>query len=172
MCTTRIMTGAGVPQLTAIMDVYEAVKGEIPICADGGIKKPGEITKALGAGASTVMLGYLLAGTEESPGEVIEKENTKFKLYRGSASFEASVKKARLHGEEDKKIISVEGEQTLVPYKGTIRVIVDSFLGGLASGMTYMGADNMNKLIGKADFVEISNAGFEESKANGVNKTQ
>ena len=172
MCTTRIMTGAGVPQLTALMDVYEAVKGEIPICADGGIKKPGEITKALGAGASTVMLGYLFAGTEESPGDILEKGDNKYKLYRGSASFGASVKKAQIHGEENKKIISVEGEQTLVKYKGPIEPIINSFLGGLASGMTYTGSDEMKKLIGKADFVEISNAGFEESKANGVNKTQ
>ncbi|MBL7059294.1 guanosine monophosphate reductase [Candidatus Pacearchaeota archaeon] len=172
MCTTRIMTGAGIPQLTAIMDVYEAVKNEIPICADGGLKKPGDIVKAIGAGASTIMSGFLFSGTEESPGEIIEKENKKYKLYRGSASFEASVKKAQLHGENDKKIISVEGEKTLIPYKGPIKPIIDSFLGGLASGMTYMGADKMIKLIGKADFVEISDAGFEESRANGVNKTQ
>jgi len=170
MCTTRIQTGAGVPQLTAIMDVYEAVKGEIPICGDGGIKKPGDITRALGAGANTVMLGYLLAGTEESPGEIIEKEGGKFKLYRGSASFDASVKKAELHGEENKKIISIEGEKTLVPYKGKIELIIEKYLGGLASGMTYMGANEMKKLIGKADFIEISPAGYEESKANGVVK--
>lgn len=168
MCTTRIMTGAGVPQLTAIMDVYEAVKGEIPICADGGIKNPGDIVKALGAGASTVMLGYLLSGTEEAPGEIIEKNLKKFKLYRGSASFDASLKKAKIQGEENKKIISVEGEETLIPYKGSITPIIEKYLGGLASGMTYMGANEMNKLIGKADFIEISSAGFEESIANGI----
>jgi len=170
MCTTRIMTGAGVPQLTAIMDVYEATKGEIPICADGGIKKPGDIAKALGAGANTVMLGYLLSGTEESPGEIIEKNGEKYKMYRGSASFEVSLKKAKIHGEENKKIISVEGEKTLVKYKGPIKPIIDAYLGGLASGMTYMGAKEMKNIIGKADFIEITVAGLEESVANGVSK--
>lgn len=170
MCKTRIQTGIGVPQLTAIMDVYEAVKGEIPICADGGIKKPGDVTKALGAGASTIMSGYLFAGTQESPGELIEKNGKKFKLYRGSATFDVSIKKAKIHGEENKKVISIEGEQTLIPYKGPVKAYLDPFLGGLRSGMTYMGADNMQKLIGKADFIEISHAGFEESKANGVVK--
>ena len=170
MCTTRIMTGAGVPQLTAIMDVYEAVKGEIPICADGGLKKPGEVVKALGAGANTVMFGFLLAGTEESPGEIVEKDSNKYKLYRGSASYDASMKKAQLDGQLDKGIISVEGEQTLVPFKGPIVNVLGSFLGGLRSGMTYMGANEMKKLIGKADFIEISHAGLEESQANGIQK--
>ena len=168
MCTTRIMTGAGVPQLTAIMDVYEATKGEIPICADGGIKNPGEIVKALGAGANTVMVGFLFSGTEETPGEIIEKEDKKYKLYRGSASFDVSLKKAFLHGEENKRIISVEGEQTLIPYKGSIKPLIEKYVGGIASGMTYVGANEMKKLIGKADFIEISEAGFKESIANGV----
>ena len=172
MCTTRIMTGAGVPQLTAIMDVCEAVKGEIPICADGGIKNPGDVVKALGAGASTVMLGFLLSGTEETPGEIIEKDGKKYKLYRGSASFAASVKQAKIHGEENKKIISVEGEQTLIPFKGSIAPIIEKYLGGLASGMTYIGANEIKKLTGKADFIEISSAGMEESIANGLNASQ
>ncbi len=172
MCTTRIMTGAGVPQVTAIMDVYEATKGEIPICADGGIKNPGDIVKALGAGASTVMLGYLFAGTEEAPGEVIERNLKKFKSYRGSASFNASLKKAKIQGEENKKIISVEGEETLIPYKGSITPIIEKYLGGLASGMTYIGANEMKKIVGKADFIEISSAGFEESIANGIKQNK
>lgn len=170
MCKTRIMTGAGIPQLTAIMDVYEAVKNEIPICADGGIKVPGDVTKALGAGASTIMSGTIFAGTEESPGEIIEKEGKKYKLYRGSASFDASMKKAELDGEKEKGVISVEGEETFILYKGPIKEYLEPFLGGLRSGMTYMGTDNMKKLIGKADFIEISSAGFEESTANGVSK--
>ncbi len=170
MCTTRIMTGAGVPQLTAIMDVYEAVKGEIPICADGGLKKPGDVVIALGAGASTVMFGFLLVGTDESPGEIIEKNGEKFKLYRGSASYDVSMKKAELDGQVEKGVISIEGEQTLVPYSGSLKDIINRFLGGLASGMTYIGANEMKKLIGKADFIEISYAGFEESIANGVLK--
>ncbi len=170
LCTTRIMTGAGVPQLTAIMDVYEAVKGEIPICADGGIKNPGDIVKAIGAGASTVMVGYLFSGTDETPGETIEKNGKKYKVYRGSASFDVSVKQAKIHGEEGKEIISIEGEKTLIPCKGPVAPLVKQYLGGLASGMTYMGVDEIKKLVGKADFIEISQAGMEESIANGLNQ--
>ncbi len=169
MCTTRLMAGAGVPQLTAIMDVYEATKGEIPICADAGIKKSGDIVKALGAGANTVMMGYIFAGTEESPGNIIRKKGIKYKLYRGSASFDVSLKKSKLDGKEEKPI-SVEGEKTLIPYKGPIKPIVEKLLGGLASGMTFIGAKVMKNIIGKADFIEISAAGFNESVANGVHK--
>ncbi|VVB82247.1 Inosine-5'-monophosphate dehydrogenase [uncultured archaeon] len=169
LCTTRLMTGAGVPQLTAIMDVYDETKGEIPICADGGIKLPGDLTKALGAGADSVMMGFVFAGTDESPGEIIEKEEKKFKLYRGSASYDVSVKKAELDGNNNKPI-SVEGEQTLLSYKGSINPIVENFLGGLASGMTYTGAKNMKELIGKVEFIEISYAGMNESIAHGLNK--
>jgi len=170
LCTTRLMTGAGVPQITAIMDVYEATKGEIPICADGGIKKSSDIVKAMGAGADTVMLGNLLAGTFEAPGEIIERDGEKLKLYRGSASYSASVKKAEINGEGNMKPISVEGEETFLPYKGEINSIIQNLLGGLASGMTYMGAGETKKIIGKADFIEITNSGIEESKANGVYK--
>lgn len=170
MCTTRIMTGAGVAQLTAIMDVYETTKGEIPIIADGGIKFPGDVVKALGAGANAIMSGSIFAGTLESPGELIEKNNKQYKLYRGSASFDASVKKAELQGEKDKKVLSVEGEQTLIPYKGPIKPILEKYIGGLRSGMTYLGASEMKKIIGKADFTEISLAGFQESIANGILK--
>lgn len=168
MCTTRIMTGVGIPQLTAIMDVYEAINGEIPICADGGIKEPADIVKAIGAGANTVMIGFLLSGTEETPGEIIEKEGKKFKLYRGSASFDVSLKQARINREENKKILSVEGEKTLVPYKGPLAPIIERYLGGLASGMTYLGGREIKDILGKGDFIEISSAGFEESKPNGV----
>jgi len=167
LCTTRLMTGAGIPQLTAIMDVYEATKGQIPICADGGIKKPADIVKALGAGANTIMTGFIFAGTDESPGEIIERNGKKFKLYRGSASYDVAVKKAELNREE-REIISVEGEKTLIPYKGPISPIIKKYLGALASGMTYIGAKNMMGLIGKADFIEITNSGFEESRANGI----
>ena len=168
LCTTRIMTGAGVPQLTAIMDVYEATKGEIPICADGGIKKSADIVKALGAGADNVMLGFMLAGTDESPGEISNVNGEQKKLYRGSASYSASVKKAEINGDEDTTPISVEGEQTYLKYKGSIHSIIPNLLGGLASGMTYMGAKEMKSLIGKADFIEITSSGQEESKANAL----
>jgi len=168
MCTTRLMTGAGIPQLTAIMDVYEATKGDIPICADGGIKKPADLVKAFGAGANTIMSGYIFAGTDETPGDIIEQDGKKFKVYRGSASYDVTIKKAELDGEKEKKIISVEGEKTFIPYKGSINPIIEKYLGSLASGMTYIGAKNMNSLIGKADFIEITNSGLEESRANGV----
>lgn len=169
LCTTRIMTGAGVPQITAIMDAYEATKGEIPICADGGIKKPADLVKALGAGANTTMFGFIFAGTEETPGEVIERDGEKFKLYRGSASYDVAVKKAELDG-KNKQVISVEGEKTLIPYKGPIEFIVRNFLGSLASGMTYMGAGEIKELVGMADFIEITNSGIEESRAHGLLK--
>jgi IMP dehydrogenase len=167
LCTTRLMTGVGIPQLTAIMDVYEATKGEIPVCADGGIKKPADVMKALGAGADTIMSGYIFAGTDETPGEIVEKHGEKFKLYRGSASYDVAVKKAELDGEKNKEIRNVEGEKTFIPYKGSIGPIIKQYLGAFASSMTYLGARTLKNFIGKADFEEITNSGIEESKANG-----
>ena len=164
LCTTRIMTGAGVPQITAIMDVFEATQGKIPICADGGIKSSADIVKAIGAGANTIMSGYLFAGTEESPGKIIEKNNKKYKLYRGSASYDVSLKKAKLEHEQKFKIF-VEGEQILIPYKGTIKKIIEQYLGGIASGMTYMGSKDIESAVGKADFIEITSKGYEKNGA-------
>ncbi len=166
MCTTRIMSGAGVPQITAIMDVYEATKGEIPICADGGIKQPGDIVKAIGAGADTTMLGFVLAGTKESPGKVIKQKGKLVKEYRGMASYDATIKKLQLNGEK-KEVISVEGVKTTIPYKGPIDKIIKQFVGGLASGMTYIGASEMKRIIGKADFNFMTTAGRGESVAHG-----
>jgi len=163
LCTTRLMTGAGVPQITAIMDAYEATQGKIPICADQAIRTSGDIVKAIGAGSNTVMCGFVLSGTYETPGEIAEKDGHKFKLYRGSASYDVSLKNK---GSEE-NIISVEGTQTLIPYKGPIAPIVREILGGLASGMTYVGARDIDSLVGKADFIEISPAGFRESTPHG-----
>ncbi len=129
VCTTRTMTGVGVPQLTAIMDVYEGTQGEIPICADGGIRNPSDLVKALGAGANTIMSGYIFAGTDETPTNGI---------YRGS-SLESDY---------------VEGEEIEVESRGPIEPIIRQYLNGLASGMTYIGADRMDKLVGKVDFIE------------------
>lgn len=164
MCTTRVMTGAGVPQITAIMDVYEATKGVIPICADGGIRYPSDLVKALGAGAESIMVGSIFAGTDEAPGEIIEENGKKLKLYRGMASYEATLKKMELNGQSGVPI-SVEGVKTLVPYRGPIEPIVEKFKGGLASGMTYMGADKILGIVGKADFIHITNSGITESHA-------
>lgn len=168
MCITRGMTGAGVPQITAIMDVYEATQGRVPICADGGIKKPGDLSKAIGAGADTIMMGSVLSGTDESPGEIFEVNFKKFKEYRGMASYDATIKRYALDGKSANEVISVEGEKTSVEYKGPVEPIIKKFMGGLASGMTYVGADSINKIKGKVDFIEISNAGLKESSAHGV----
>ena len=170
MCTTRIMSGAGVPQLTAIMDCFEETKGEIPLCADGGIKQPGDIVKAIGAGADTVMSGHLFSGTSEAPGDVFEENGKKIKKYRGMASYDATIKKMQLDGKFKSEVISVEGEMTTIEFKGPIEPIVKKYLGGLASGMTYMGAKNMREIIGKADFIHITSSGFNESIAHGVLK--
>ena len=172
MCTTRIMTGARVPQLTAIMDVYEATQGRIPLCADGGIKNPGDFAKALGAGANTVMSGSIFAATLESPGKLIKEKGKFYKLYRGMASYDATLKRKKLDGKNEKEIISIEGEKTLLPYKGPIEPIIKKFLGGLVSGMTYIGAKNLDSYIGKVDFIEISAAGYKESVAHGVREFQ
>lgn len=168
MCTTRIMSGAGVPQITAVMDAYEASQGRIPVCADGGIKYPGDLTKAIGAGADTIMIGSLFAGTLETPGEVIEKDGKKFKEYRGMASYAATIKKMALDGQKVDEVVHVEGEMTLMPYIGEVEVIIKKLLGGLASGMTYVGAQNIEALKGKADFIEITSAGLKESVAHGL----
>jgi IMP dehydrogenase len=170
MCTTRIMSGAGVPQITAIMDVYEATQGRIPVCGDGGLKNPGDVTKAIGAGADTVMMGSMFAGADETPGEVIERDGVKVKEYRGMASFMATVKKLKLDGQKVEEDVHVEGEMTMVPAKGPVSKIITKLLGGLASGMTYMGAANIEAIRGKADFIEITSAGYGESVAHGVKK--
>jgi IMP dehydrogenase len=170
MCTTRVMTGAGIPQITAIMDAYEASQNRVPICADGGIKCPGDVVKAIGAGANTVMMGSLLAGTKESPGKIITKDKKKFKEHRGMASYLATIKRLKMDGKKVDKDVHVEGEMTLAPYQGPIASIINKFLGGLASGMTYTGSKAIDSLRGKADFIEISPAGYNESTAHGVKK--
>ncbi|MBT3397409.1 guanosine monophosphate reductase [archaeon] len=170
VCTTRIMAGAGVPQITAIMDAFEATKGEIPICADGGIRFPGDVVKALGAGANTVMLGFTLAGTEESPGNIVKQKGKKFKIYRGMASYDATIRKLQLNKEKQREVISVEGEKTPIPFKGPVEPILKRYIGGLASGMTYLGAKEMKNLVGKADFIRITGAGRKKSRAHAIEK--
>lgn len=168
MCITRVMSGAGVPQITAIMDAYEASQGRIPVCADGGLKYPGDLTKAIGAGADTIMSGSLFAGTFETPGEIIEKDGQKYKEYRGMASYAATIKKMALDGHKVEEVVHVEGETTLSPYNGEVEMVIKKLLGGLASGMTYVGAQNIEALKGKADFIEITSAGLKESVAHGL----
>ncbi|MFA7377325.1 MAG: IMP dehydrogenase [Patescibacteria group bacterium] len=168
MCITRIMAGAGVPQITAIMDVYEASQGRVPLCADGGMKNSGDIVKAIGAGADCIMSGSLFAGTLESPGEIIKIDEEEYKEYRGMASYLATIKKLGLDGKKVDEVVHVEGEMTKIKYKGSIRPIINKLLGGLASGMTYTGSKTIEALKGKADFIEISSAGYNESVAHGL----
>jgi len=159
ICTTRIVTGAGVPQITAIIDCAEvARKEEIPIIADGGIKSSGDIVKALAAEASTVMLGYLLAGTEESPGISIMRNGKKYKLYKGMASALANIeRKIREKGEKIEEFIDYtpEGIEAIVPYKGTVHEIITQLVGGIRSGFSYCGASNIKELWENAEFIKV-----------------
>jgi IMP dehydrogenase len=169
MCTTRIMTGYGVPQMTAIMDCYTQTSGRIPLCADGGITVPGDVVKAIGAGANTVMIGYVIAGTNETPGKIIHKEGKEYKEYMGMASYDATIKRHHLDGKKaDNLSLHVEGEKTLVECRGPVKRILTKYLQGLASGMSYGGAKNIEDICGKAEFIEISSAGMKESIAHGI----
>ncbi|HET6226734.1 MAG TPA: IMP dehydrogenase [Bacteroidia bacterium] len=176
ICTTRIIAGVGVPQLTAVMDVAKALKGKgVPIIADGGIRFTGDIVKALAAGASSVMMGSMFAGVEESPGETIIFEGRKFKSYRGMGSIEAMQKGSKdryfQDAEDDIKKLVPEGISGRVPVKGSLAEVVYQFIGGLKAGMGYCGAKNMEALQ-KAKFIRITNAGIRESHPHGVSITR
>ncbi len=172
ICTTRIVTGAGAPQLTAIMDCSEALKKKgIPVIADGGIRYTGDLVKALVAGASSAMAGSVFAGVEESPGETIIYEGRKFKSYRGMGSIEAMQEGSKdryfQDVEDDIKKLVPEGIVGRVPYKGTLNEIVHQFIGGLRAGMGYCGAKDI-KSLQKAQFIKITNAGMKESHAHDI----
>ncbi len=176
ICTTRIVAGAGVPQLTAVMDAYSYLKTKnIPLIADGGIRFTGDMVKALAAGADAIMMGSVFAGTEESPGDTIIYEGRKFKEYRGMGSLGAmsvgSSDRYFQNTEEDKKKYVPEGIEGRVAYKGTLKEIVHQFTGGLRAGMGYCGAKNINELK-KASFIKITNAGMKESHAHDVDITR
>jgi len=160
LCTTRIMTGYGIPTLQAISDIHEAHGHAISIIGDGGIKNPGDIVKSLAAGADAVMLGNLLAGTDEAPGNIIKAKDLLYKVYRGSASFGDKA----LRGEETR---NVEGEEALVPYKGSVKRVVSGLLDGVRSGFSYGGASSIQALQEDAEFVEITTHGFAESLPHG-----
>jgi IMP dehydrogenase len=168
MCTTRRMTGVGVPQITAIMEVYSVTKGKIPLCADGGIKLSGDIVKAISAGADSVMVGNILSGSDETPGKMVKKNGKLCKEYRGMASYWATLKRYALDGKKVNEVFNVEGERTFVFSKGSVNLIIKKLLGGIASGMTYQGADSINKIKGNGTFIEISNSGLKESLAHGL----
>ncbi|MEN9549695.1 MAG: hypothetical protein RIR12_2286 [Bacteroidota bacterium] len=176
ICTTRIVAGAGVPQLTAIMEAAAALKQKnIPVIADGGIRYTGDMVKALAAGASCVMMGSVFAGTEESPGETIIYEGRKFKQYRGMGSLGAmatgSSDRYFQDVEDDVKKFVPEGIEGRVAYKGTLKEIVYQYVGGLRAGMGYCGASTIKDLQ-KATFVKITNAGMRESHAHDIEITK
>jgi IMP dehydrogenase len=170
ICTTRVVAGVGVPQLTAVNNVYEQLKNQnIGIIADGGIKHSGEITKAIAAGAHCVMLGSLLAGTDESPGEVLDFEEKKYKSYVGMGSLVAMERGSKdRYFQENKKKLVPEGIEALKPYKGSVSAILFQLIGGLRSGMGYCGTKNIEILRHEARFVKISNAGLIESHPHDV----
>jgi IMP dehydrogenase len=173
ICTTRVVTGAGVPQLTAVMDCARAAQGTgVPIIADGGIKYSGDITKALAAGASCVMIGSLFAGTEESPGETILYQGRTFKSYRGMGSIGAMAAGSDRYSvvqeaaESGKSV--PEGVEGRVAYKGPLGALTDQLVGGLKSGMGYVGARTLQELAEKSRFVRITAAGLRESHVHDV----
>jgi IMP dehydrogenase len=172
ICTTRVVTGAGVPQLTAIMEASRAAQGTgVPIIADGGVKYSGDITKAIAAGASCVMIGSLFAGTEESPGETILYQGRTFKSYRGMGSTGAmeggsADRYAQETAERGKSI--PEGVEGRVPYKGTLGALTDQLVGGLKSGMGYVGAGTLKELMERSKFVRVTAAGLRESHVHDV----
>jgi IMP dehydrogenase len=172
ICTTRVVTGAGVPQITAIMEASRAAKGSgVPIIADGGIKFSGDITKAIAAGANSVMIGGLFAGTEESPGETILYQGRTFKSYRGMGSLGAmeagSADRYAQEGAARGKSVP-EGIEGQVPYKGPLSGLVDQLVGGLRSGMGYCGTANLGELQDRSKFIRISSAGLRESHVHDV----
>jgi IMP dehydrogenase len=175
ICTTRIVTGVGVPQLTAIFDAVEGA-GDVPVIADGGIKYSGDIVKALAAGASSVMMGSMLAGTEESPGESLLLEGRRFKMIRGMGSLSAmqdgSADRYFQEGEMSAKKLVPEGIEGRVPYKGPVSDVLFQMVGGLRSGMGYVGCANIEQLRTEAEFVRITAAGLRESHPHDVTITR
>ncbi|MFB0564199.1 MAG: IMP dehydrogenase [Candidatus Aminicenantaceae bacterium] len=173
ICTTRVISGAGIPQITAIADVYKITKVEnIPLIADGGIKYSGDITKSIVAGASSIMLGNLLAGTDESPGEVVIYQGRSYKIYRGMGSIEAMREGSRDRYSQDfplseSKLVP-EGIEGRVPYKGSVAHIIQMMVGGLKSGMGYAGCKTIKELQRKAKFIKVSAAGVRESHVHDV----
>ena len=177
ICTTRVVAGVGYPQLSAVLEISEVLKNsKIPLIADGGIRYTGDISKAIAAGADSVMLGSLLAGTEESPGETIIYDGRKFKTYRGMGSVEAMQKGSRdryFQSEQaDKKKLVPEGIVGRVPYKGQLNESIHQFIGGLRSGMGYCGAKDIASLKKSSKFVKITGSGIRESHPHNVSITK
>ena len=174
ICITRVITGSGVPQLTAVLDCAKiGKKYDIPIVSDGGVRTSGDATKALAAGASTVMVGGMLGGTDESPGSPVMKNGKRFKIYRGMASFYASLgRKSKETGSvsisEDLNDYVAEGVEAMVPYKGSVTDIIKQMTGGIRSGLSYCGANTIQQMQENAEFMKMSGAGFAESQPHDV----
>ena len=174
ICITRVITGSGVPQLTAVIDCAKIGKDHgIPIISDGGTRTSGDATKALAAGASSVMVGSMLGGTDESPGTVLTKNGKRFKVYRGMASLAASLgRKSKETGsfsfDDDLNDYVAEGVEAMVPYKGTVTDILKQLTGGVRSGLSYCGAHTIPQMQENAEFIKMSRAGFAESQPHDV----
>lgn len=174
ICITRVITGSGVPQLTAVMDCAKVGRDHgIPIISDGGTRTSGDATKALAAGASSVMVGSMLGGTDESPGTVLTKNGKRFKVYRGMASLAASIgRKSKESGsislDDDLNDYVAEGVEAMVPYKGTVTDILKQLTGGVRSGLSYCGAHTIPQMQENAEFIKMSRAGFAESQPHDV----
>ena len=174
ICITRVITGSGVPQLTAVIDCGQVGKNYgIPIISDGGVRNSGDATKALAAGASTVMVGSMLGGTDESPGSYVMKNGKRFKIYRGMASFYAALgRKSKETGtmpvSDDLNDYVAEGVEAMVPYKGTVVDMIKQLTGGIRSGLSYCGADNIQQMQQNAEFIKMSTAGYAESHPHDV----
>lgn len=174
ICITRVITGSGVPQLTAVIDCAEVGRDSgVPIISDGGTRTSGDATKALAAGASSVMVGSMLGGTDESPGTVLTKNGKRFKVYRGMASLAASLgRKSKESGyvslDDDLNDYVAEGVEAMVPYKGGVEDILKQLTGGLRSGLSYCGAHTIPQMQQNAEFVKMSRAGFAESNPHDV----
>ncbi|KER06208.1 Inosine-5'-monophosphate dehydrogenase protein [Marine Group I thaumarchaeote SCGC AAA799-E16] len=174
ICITRVITGSGVPQLTAVMDCAKIGNDHgIPIISDGGTRTSGDATKALAAGASSVMVGSMLGGTDESPGTVLTKNGKRFKVYRGMASLAASIgRKSKETGsislDDDLNDYVAEGVEAMVPYKGTVNDILKQLAGGVRSGLSYCGAHTIPQMQENAEFIKMSRAGFAESQPHDV----
>jgi IMP dehydrogenase len=174
ICITRIVTGSGVPQLTAVLDCAKVgKKHDVPIISDGGIRTSGDITKALAAGSSSVMVGSILGGTDESPGSFMTRNGKRFKIYRGMASFYASLgRKSKENGkisfEDDLNDYVAEGVEAMVPYKGSVTDILKQLTGGIRSGLSYCGAHTIKQMQEHAEFIKMSHAGYTESQPHDV----
>jgi IMP dehydrogenase len=169
-CSTRVVAGVGVPQLTAVFEcVAAAAEADIPVIADGGIRTSGDLTKALAAGAETIMAGSLLAGTEESPGRTVVRNGGRFKVYRGMASLGAAEARRQRESSEDvldelAAAVVPEGVEAVVQYRGSVADVLYQFVGGLRSGMSYLNARTLRDLRANARFVRMTDAGRKESE--------